>query len=173
MAALERLLSKEGIEITILDPLPFPLNPFAGRHPLVQGIDLLRTLRVLLYHRRVDAVIAVFEGPAMLPALLRRLFRFRPRLLMWNLGLTDWRLRRRMQDLVIPRLDEILVLGSNQMADIAARWSAHSPVTCIGHYVDTGFFRPLPPSEDAGFLLSVGDDEGRASMAGSTRILGW
>jgi glycosyltransferase involved in cell wall biosynthesis len=137
------------------------MNPFSGRHPLVQGIDPLRTLRVLLRHRHVDAVIAVFEGPAVLPALLRRLFRFRPRLLMWDLGLTDWRLRRRIQDLVIPRLDEILVLGSNQTADIVARWPAHAPVTCIGHYVDTGFFRPLPPSEDAGFLLSVGDDEGR------------
>ncbi len=116
---------------------------------------------MLLYHRRVDAVIAVFEGPAVLPALLRRLFGFRPRLLMWDLGLTDWRLRRRIQDIVIPRVDEILVLGSNQTADIVARWPTHAPVTCIGHYVDTGFFRPLPPSEGAGFILSVGDDDGR------------
>ena len=161
MTALERLLAAEGFDVTILDPLPFPWNPLGGRHPLLQGIDPLRALRVLLCHRRVDAVIAVFEGPAVLPALLRRLFRFRPRLLMWDLTLTDWRLRQRIQDLVIPRLDEILVLGSNQVADIAARWPAHAMVTYIGHYVDTGFFRPLPSGEGAGFVLSVGDDGGR------------
>lgn len=161
-AALERLLAAEGFDVTILDPLPFPWNPFAHGHPLVRGIDPLRALRVLLFHRRADAVIAVFEGPAVLLTLLRRLLGFRPHLLMWDLGLTDtWRLRQRIQALIVPRLDEILVLGSIQVACIAARWPAHPRVTYIGHYVDTSFFRPLPAGENAGFLLSIGDDSGR------------
>lgn len=162
MAALERLLAAEGVDVTILDPLAFPWNPLGRKHPLLRGIAPLRSLRVLLAHRRCDAVVAVFEGPALLPALLRRMLAFRPRLLMWDIGLTDsWRLRRRIQDLVVPRVDEILVLGSNQIAHIAGNWPTHAPVTCIGHYIDTDFFRPLPPGEGAGFVFSVGDDEGR------------
>jgi len=162
-AALERLLAAEGIDCAILDPLVWPWNPFGRRHPLLRGIDPLRALRVLLSWRNVDAVVCVFEGPALLPALLRRLFRFRPELLMWDMGLTDgWRLRERIQDLVIPRLDGILVLGANQIDEIHTRWPTHAPVACVGHYVDTAFFRPLPPSAaERGYVLSVGDDGGR------------
>lgn len=161
MAALERHLAEHGIEVTILDPSPFPWNPFARRHPLLKGIDPLRALRVLLFHRHVDAIVPVFEGPALLPALLRRLLFFRPRLVEWDIGLTEtWRLRRHIQDIVVPRLDEVLVLGSNQLADIAARWPGRSNATFIGHYVDTEFYRPMA-SEGGGFVLAVGDDEGR------------
>jgi glycosyltransferase involved in cell wall biosynthesis len=162
-AELFRLLAAEGITSHIFDPLQRPWNPLARCHPLLRSIDPLRALYVLLRYRRVDTVVCVFEGSALLLALLRRACRFRPRLLMWDIGLTEsWRLRRWLQNLLVPRLDEILVLGTNQVGEISARWPRHAAVTCIGHYTDTTFFRPLPPSEGSdGYVLAVGDDEGR------------
>ena len=160
-AALDRALAAHGIACEVIDPLPWPWNPGARAHPLLRGIDPLRTLRVLLTRRRVDAVLCVFEGPAVLPLLLRRWLGFRPRVLMWDIGLTDrWRLRQTVQNVVVPRLDAILVLGSNQRDEIARRWRRHPPLHAIGHHVDTGFFSPRASTLRAG-ILAVGDDEGR------------
>jgi glycosyltransferase involved in cell wall biosynthesis len=159
--ALDRALAAHGIDSVVIDPLRWPWNPFARHHPLLRGIDPLRALRVLLGWRRADAVLCVFEGPALPLVLLRRLLRFRPRLLMWDIGLTDqWRLRQRVQQLVVPRLDAILVLGSNQAGEIARRWPAHPQVHWIGHGIDTDFFQPLPRSGSGG-IVAVGDDDGR------------
>ncbi|GAC1428283.1 MAG: hypothetical protein NVSMB6_28200 [Burkholderiaceae bacterium] len=163
LAVLERSLASLGVDVTTLDPMPWPWNPLHGQVPLLQGIDPLRALRVLLFYRHVDAVLCPFEGPALLLALLRRVMLFRPRLLMWDLGLTDrWQLRERIQDWLLPRLDGILVLGSNQLATIVARWPRHAPLACIGHYLDTAFWRPMPSAGgETGYVLCVGDDVGR------------
>jgi glycosyltransferase involved in cell wall biosynthesis len=162
-AILERVLDEEGISASILDPTGRPWNPFPQAHPLLRGIDPLRALRVMLFRRDLDAVICGFEGPALVFALLRRSLRFRPQLLMWDLGLTQgWRLRDRMQDLIIPRLDAVLVLGSNQAGEVARRWPVHPRVDCIGHSIDTRFWRPPAQNSDLSIdVLSVGDDPHR------------
>ena len=168
LSVLERSLEAHGYDVLILDPMQRPWNPLHGKGPVLQGIDPVRTMRVLLFHRDAAAIVCVFEGPALLPALLRRLFLFRSRLLVWDVILGDWRLRQRMQALLAPRVDAVMVLGSNQVAAAAAAWDRHAPVRCIGHYLDTGFWRPVPEPYDlpeqvpeAGYILSVGDDATR------------
>ena len=155
----------------ILDPSPGRWNPFDGRHPLLRGIDPLRALRIAATRRRADAVVSVFEGAAIpLAALraatslarLRRVGGPRPKLVLWDIGLTDtWRLRRRLQDFLVPRVDAILVLGQNQKAAIEARWPDHAPVEVVGHLVETGFWRAAGPPPPDGTVLAVGDDVGR------------
>ena len=161
LASLERGLAAHGVDAVILDPMRRPWNPLHGRGPVLQGIDPLRALRVLLFHRHVDAVLCVFEGPALVLAVLRGIMRFRPKVVMWDLILGGgWRLRSRMQDVIVPRVDEIVVLGSNQVAAIDGQWARHAPVRCVGHYLDTAFWRPMPVPK-AGYALAVGDDHSR------------
>jgi hypothetical protein len=59
-------------------------------------------------HRRADVLLAVFEGLALLPSLLRRIGLCRPRVAMWYLALhRGWTLRDRLQDLTIGALDAV------------------------------------------------------------------
>ena len=151
-----------GIEPEVIDPLGFPWNPLARKHPLFRGLDPLRSLFVLLFRRGVDAVVPVFEGPALLLALLRRLCLFRPRLLMWDIGLTDdWRIRMSMQRLLIDRVDGIMVLDRGHGVAIDGTWPHHAAVHPIGYSVDTAFYRPIQPVEGPVNILAVGDDAGR------------
>ena len=158
---LWRLLSEQGIDVDIVDPNPWPLNPLAGRHPLYQSLDPWRSLKILLCSRHYDLVITANEGAAILLILLRRLFRFRPPVLVWDISpATTWRLRSWLQDYVLPRVDGIIVIGSNQVPYIAERWGAEIPVSVVGHDIDTEFSKPdnTGPAE---YVLSVGDDVGR------------
>lgn len=54
----------------------------------------------------------------------------------------------------------MLALNEVQVPAIAERWGAHVPVIVIGHLVDTAFYRPAPMPE-SGYVLAIGDDEGR------------
>lgn len=158
---LWRLLREQGIDVDVVDPNPWPLNPFAGRHPLYQSLDPCRALKVLLRGRRYDLVITANEGAAIFLVLLRRLFRYRPPVLVWDISpATRWRLRRWLQDFVLPRVDGIIAIGSNQVPYIAERWGPQIPVSVVGHDIDTEFSQPQ--DVDTGdYVLSVGDDGGR------------
>lgn len=169
---LERLMAQAGIVLRILDPNPAPWNPFAGRHPLLRGLDPLRALGVLLRHRDCDVVVSVFEGAAVPLLLLRSLMRLRAPVVLWDIGLTEgWRLRERIQDFVVPRADGLMVLGRNQLDYVTRRWPRRrGPVDMAGHLVDTHFYQPSEvvglddedqPPAPAGYILSVGDDAGR------------
>jgi glycosyltransferase involved in cell wall biosynthesis len=97
----------------------------------------------MLRERRYDVVVSVMEGPAAPLLLLRRLVGFTTPIVLWDIAPDDrWRLRTRLQDFVVPRLDGLMVLSSMQPAYIARRWSSRVPVTVIGHHIDTGFYRP-------------------------------
>ncbi len=159
---LARLLAEQGIAITIVDPTSGWRNPFDRKHPVLQGIDPWRALRTLLHRRRFDVIVSVFEGAAIPLVLLRGIARLRTPVVLWDIGLTDnWRLRERLQDLVVPRVDGIMVLGANQRDAIERRWPRHGRVEVVGHLVDTGFYRPDAPPPANGYVLSVGDDAGR------------
>src|SRR5262249_38251592 len=150
-----------GIETLLLDPANRPWNPFAGRGSLLEGLDPLRALRVIVRERHCDLVISVFESPAVPLVLLRRFLGYRPKIAVWDLGLADnSRLRQFYLNLVVPNVDGIMVLGSNQKDIIGDRWRAKGRVEVIHQHVDTDFFQPLPVTAD-GPILSVGDDAGR------------
>ena len=165
-------LSEQGIDIEIMDPTPLPLNPFAGRHSLYQSLDPYRALKVLLARRRVDLVIVANDGGALFLVLLRRLCRFKPPIVIWDLCPTpDWRVRDRLQDYVVPRVDGVLAIHSSQAPYIAERWGRQIPVGVTGLSIDTDFYHPRH-NERPQYVLSVGDDAERdfptlvAAMAG-------
>lgn len=157
---LEQLLREQEIESIIIDPHGRPWNPFAGKNTFLQSLDPVRTLDIAYRQSELDAVISVFEGAAATLGLLRPISRYQPKIMMWDIGLTDWRLRNRIIDLTLPRIDHLMVLGNNQIDHIAKHHAACRSVSAIGHVIDTNFYYPtaLNPS---GPILSVGDDIGR------------
>jgi glycosyltransferase involved in cell wall biosynthesis len=159
--AQERCLAEQGVIWTILDPHDFPLNPFGRSHNLVRAIDPLRALKILFGKRDFDLIISVFEGGAVPLLTLRHLFMFSVPIAIWDVGLGgNWRLRRMIQDYVIPRASGIMVLGANQVSRIRQVWNPRAPIIHVGHQVDADFYRPADGATD-GSVLSVGDDGGR------------
>jgi glycosyltransferase involved in cell wall biosynthesis len=155
------VLAKRGIQSEILDPHKRPLNPFSGRDTLLDSLDPTRALRVLTRRRDVDIVVSVGEGAAVPLVLAKRSFAFRPPIVIWDPSLTEsWRLRERMLDIALPRVDGVMVLGENQVSYIEKRWHPRSTPRVIYHHVDANFFAPGPDAADE-YILSVGDDVGR------------
>ena len=156
-------LETYGISTTLLDPNKRPWNPLAGQNTLLESLDPSRALRVLLRERQFDLVVSVFEGSAAPLLAARRLVGYRPKIALWDIGLTErWRLRERVLDFVVPRVDGIMVLGSNQKPYIQRRWRPRATIEVIYHYVDTQFFSPVAaPAPAKGPILSIGDDVGR------------
>lgn len=158
---LERLLAAQGIDLITIDPAGRPFNPFVGRHPMLEGLDPLRALRVMLSERRADLVLSVMDGAAAPILLLRRLFGFNTPIVLWDLAPAErWKIRKRLQDFVVPRVAAVLSIPSSQVAYIARRWSPTLPVEVVGALIDTGFFHPIerPPGD---YIFSIGQDTGR------------
>jgi glycosyltransferase involved in cell wall biosynthesis len=158
---LYEILAENGIDSEIIDPYQRPWNVLAGRGTVLESLDPLRALRVLTGRRKIDIVVSVFEGGSVPLVLARRLMGFHAPVVLWDIGLTEaWRLRERLLDIAVPRVDGILVLSSNQKPYIESRWPRHGRAEIILHYVDTDFFQA---SEDApgNYILAVGDDQGR------------
>lgn len=158
---LDTLLAGHGFEATVLDPYKRPLNPFGGMNSVLQSLDPARALRILTRERSFDIVVSVFEGNAAPLILLRRLFGFKTPIVLWDIGLTEsWRLRERLMDFVVPRVEGIMVLASSQKAYIERRWAPKCPVMVIGHSIDTDFYTPCP-GPDEGYIFSIGNDASR------------
>jgi glycosyltransferase involved in cell wall biosynthesis len=158
---LERLLLAYDVRLTIISPGQWPINPFGRASTMLRALDPWRALRVVLRERRHDVVVAVTVGPALPLLIVRRLARFSAPILQWDITLDGrWRLRNRIHDFVIPRLDGMMVLSSVQPAYITRRWSSAVPVTVIGHSIDTTFYRPMGQGP-GDYILAVGDDIGR------------
>ena len=155
------VLAEHGFETEILDPHQLPWNPFAGRNTLLDSLDITRALRVLITRRHVDIVVSVAEGGAVPLVMARSLFGFLPPIVLWDLGLTEkWKLRERVLDISVPRVEGIMVLSESQVPYITNRWHPKTKPRVIHHHVDTTFFRPGDGLE-GDYVLSVGDDVGR------------
>ncbi len=159
---LFRLLEQRGISCEFADPFGAPWNPFAGQAPLLQSLDPLRGLKIALCKRDVDVVVSVFEGAATSVGTLKPLLGLKAKLAMWDIGLTEWRLREAIINYTLPRIDSLFVLGGNQVDHIRARYkTGRCDIAAIGHYVDSDFFSQPSADTDEGHVLSVGDDSGR------------
>lgn len=158
---LDKMLGNHGIDLSIIDPYPLPYNPFAGQHNLIQSLDPWRTVRVLARESQFDVIVSVFEGAALPLLKLRKIFAFGTPIVMWDIGLTDgWRLRKLVQNQVVPYIDGIMVLGGNQKDYISNTWPTNRNVEVIGHYVDGEFFCPSSKNQES-YIFTVGDDPGR------------
>lgn len=161
VAKLNARFRDQGLIIDQLDPYGRPWNPFAKSHTLLSGIDLVRSFGVLIGRRGYDAVITDFESPALIPLLLRGVARYRPPIVMVDIGLAPgWKLRDKILDMVVPRIDGIVALGSVQVDYIQQRWHPRGIVTFVPMHIDTEFYRPSPFQPNR-TILTVGDDIGR------------
>ena len=161
VAKLNARFRDQGLNIDQCDPYGRPWNPLAKSHPLLSGIDPLRALYMLTRARHYDAVIADFESPALIPLLLRGVFRYRPPIAMIDIGLAPgWTLRDKILDAVVPRIDGIIALGTVHVDYIRNRWHPRGIVTFVPMHIDTEFYQPTPFRPNRA-ILSVGDDIGR------------
>jgi glycosyltransferase involved in cell wall biosynthesis len=156
-----RALATHGVELRELDPNRFPMNPFAGRSPLLDGIDPLRAIRTLLRERQVDVLLCSCEGPAWLPLLLRRAFRYRPPIVVTNIILdAGWRFRTRILDVVVPQADAVILLAEEQRRYVTEHWGRREGVDVILQSINTEFWQATPQRPD-GPILSIGNDHSR------------
>jgi len=156
-----RLLAARGYRYRRLDPFGRPWNPFAKAHPILRAIDPVRALRVLLFHRRTDVVLCCFESSALLILLLRRLFLFRGKVVVLDVGTGgNSRLRDLILRFVLPRADMLLVLGHSQVAGLVAMGARPNAIRLFRTGTDIDFFMDAGDQPD-GYILAVGDDVSR------------
>jgi len=152
-----RLLSHHGFEVRRIDTFGLPWNPAVRTNPVLCAIDPLRALGVLLFRRRTAVVLCMFESSGLLLLLLRRLLRFRAKVVVLDVGGTGWRLRRLVQDRVVPQADAVLVYSAHQAGIVRATWPGARRVWPVLAQVDCRFFQAAPD----GPVLAVGDDASR------------
>lgn len=158
----EELRRDHGITVDCIDPDSGWKNPFGRRHPFFRAMDPMRALRVMVARRDYDLIVSGNDGAAVALLALRRLFRFRTPIVVWDLSpATVWRARRVAQDWIMPRLDGVISVNEIQIPHIAARWGARIPVVFVAHWVDTDFFQPRPEANPDAPILAIGDDMGR------------
>jgi glycosyltransferase involved in cell wall biosynthesis len=158
-------LADYGIDIEVVDPYPFPLNPFAHRGTLLAGTDFLRAIKVLTRYSDFHVIISVGESPAFWLILAARHLGFTKPIIIIDPALSDtYSNRRRLQRIVLPRSDRIVVYGTVQSHYLYEEYGARARVVFLHHRMDTDFFDgkargPLPVRP--GTIVSVGDDNMR------------
>lgn len=154
-------LRRMNIVCRIINPVSWPWNPFAGKNPFIQGLDLCRAVKILLFSREVDAVVSVFESGGLFLLLFRRLFAFKPRILLWDASVGNkWRVLRIIQRVVFPRYDGFMMLTSSQKKYLEEQARVRGPVHLIYYNVDEIFFHPHHNAKEE-YILTVGDDISR------------
>jgi glycosyltransferase involved in cell wall biosynthesis len=161
-----KYLAEHGVDQHLRDLNNFPLNPWARSNTLFAGIDVVRALRVLLFDRKIDAVLCVFESTALVIIALRRVFFFKPPVLLYEVSSRGWRVRDRVLDFVLPRVDQVLTLTTHSRKYVGTSYRLKRPAIVTGYWIDEAFFSPdaplstsLPMPDD--FILAVGDDRSR------------
>ena len=156
-----RLLFARGYSYRRIDPFGLPWNPFAKAHPLLCAIDPIRALRILLFHRHTDIVLCFYESAALLILLLRRMFLFGGKVVVYDVGVGgSWRLRDFILRLVVPRADMLLPLGHNQVAGLLAMGARPGTIQPVLDAISTEYFHEVEDQPD-GYILAVGDDISR------------
>jgi glycosyltransferase involved in cell wall biosynthesis len=157
----DQMMKDLGIEIEIIDPYSGILNPLAKYGVVFGAMDPIRSLQVLWRFRSHDMIISVFESGSLLILLLRKLFRFRVKVAIWDVSLTEnWKIKETISALTIPRADAIFVLATTQEDYIRRKWKQSKNIMRIGHMVDTAFFEKQGQAE-LGYIFSIGNDAGR------------
>lgn len=161
MRMMFRVLETRGFRTELINLNPSPLNPLAGKHPLWRALDPLRALRVLIFRRRADIAFCAYESSALLLLLLRRVFRSKVKIVVWDCGTPgDWPLRDRLLEVVGKRADQVVLPCSAQTDIFQARYADPGRFGFIAVAVDTRYFQPAP-DQALGPVVAVGDDVAR------------
>ncbi len=162
-------LTQHGIDWEVVDSSPGWLNPGHGRGSLWAGIDPWRSLRLLLRHRRYDAILSIDSSAGWLVLLAQRVLAplgVRTPVLVIDPALDpSWPRRMRMHAAVLPRAAAVVVYGQVQQQYLAREMPAVR-AHYVPHRIDVRFFDPAlagpPPGLPAGgYVLAVGSDIGR------------
>lgn len=158
----EQVLENSGFVAETISPYTWPWNPAARMHSAYLGLDPLRAVRVLLTRRKVAIVCAHLES-GLLILLLRRLFRFRPPVVIWEVPWSPgWTYREIVSRLAISRADCCVVFSSSQIKTLHDNYGYDKSIIFIPFYIDTDFYRPLPrPAGVEPYVFSCGLDAGR------------
>jgi glycosyltransferase involved in cell wall biosynthesis len=159
-------LEDQGFRIGIEDSLGLPLNPMARQHEFYSGLDPLRAARVFARRRRYDAIIAIGCASGFYPVQIRRLLGLKIPIVSIDPALShDYPRRKRLQDVVLPRVDKVVVFGSVQLDYLREEYGDRVDAVFIPHRADTEFFRPDPTDPQGSgqerLVLSVGNDISR------------
>jgi glycosyltransferase involved in cell wall biosynthesis len=159
-------LVANGVETIVIDPSPYPLNPFLHRGSLFSGMDLLRTLRLFWLYSRIDVVVSIGESSCFWFVQAKRLLGLRKPVIIVDPAVgPSYPTRKRVQDMVLPYVDRVLVYGKIQQEYLRKQYGQKVAVTFLHHRVSTEFFNPakLPESTDADHstVISVGGDISR------------
>lgn len=158
----EQVLRDNGFAVETIPTYGWPWNPAAKMHNAYLGVDPLRALRVLFTRRKAAVVCAHLES-GLLILLLRRLFGFRPPVVIWEVPWSPgWKYRDIVSRLAIPRADFCVVFSSNQIKLLHDFYGKNIRVALIPFCIDTDFYRPMPaPDRGELYVLSCGLDAGR------------
>src|SRR5690242_9643075 len=85
---LQRRLRSLGVRCRTINPTAL-WTSVSGPNGFWLGLDPLRAIRVLLTCRRATVVVSVFETPALVVLLLRRLVAFRPKVVLWDASVSN------------------------------------------------------------------------------------
>lgn len=157
-------LEPEGFTVTVEDPYRFPLNPLARSHEVFCGLDPLRALRVALRRPRYDAALAIGASSAWFTERFLRLKRPRVPVIMIDPAIGPWKLRQRMQDVAIPRMDRVILFGRVQVAHLDQAFGGRVRGVFIPHRADARFYDPATPAlneQAERYILAIGDDVSR------------
>ncbi len=157
-------LRDEGFDVTLEDSLSVPLNPLVNVHEFYSGLDPLRAVRIAWRARRYDAVVAVGDSTALFLLWLRRIFGLRLAIILVDPALAPgYDRRKRLQDHVLPGVEEVVVFGMVQLDYLASEYGGRVSSTFLHHRADVDFYRPestLPPAQPP-YIFSIGNDASR------------
>jgi len=156
-------LEGEGFEVHIEESLGLPWNPLIGMHEFYSGLDPVRAARIAIRARRYDAVICIGDVTAYLLMKLRRLFGLRVPVILIDPALSDdYPRRRRLQDVVLPQAELVVVFGRAQLEVLRVRYGDAVKAHFLPHRVDCEFFCPAHADEKREpFVFSIGNDYSR------------
>lgn len=159
-------LEKEGFEVVIEESTPLLLNPLARMHEMWSGLDLARSLRLLLRYRRYDLIVGVGDAVAYFLAMARRCLGLRRPIVLIDPALSyHYPRRKRLQDQILPYVEKVIVFGQVQLDYLREQYGDRIDAVFVPHRLDTDFFCPgvASPRFTTGgpYILAVGDDISR------------
>lgn len=159
--SVQHHLRRMGVRLVTENPTRWPWNPLYRKGPFLRGLDLLRAIRVMLRHRRADVVVSVFESCGFFLLMLRRLFFFKPKVVLWDASVgNEWRMVRFVQGYVFPRYDGFMMLTSSQVGHLRDNEKVRGEIAKVLHSVNEMLYLP-DAAEPGEYVLAVGDDISR------------